>query len=119
MIRARLPGASICHFTHIPWPLVSEWLRAVPADVVAHLIRGLLAADVVHFQTASSVDSFRSCVGMLVPDAEVGDGWIRRGGHRTLVRARPVSIDPGALRVRRGLMEQLRADPRRLVVRVD
>lgn len=119
LIRARLPGASICHFTHIPWPLLSEWLRAVPADVVAQLIRGLLAADVVHFQTTSSVDSFRSCVEMLLPDAEVGDGWIRRDGHRTLVRARPVSIDPGALRVRRSLVDRLRADPRRLVVRVD
>jgi trehalose 6-phosphate synthase len=119
MIRARLPGAAVCHFTHIPWPPLNVWLRAVPADVLAHLIRGLLAADVVHFQTRSSVDSFGSCVEALVGDAQVGDGWIRRGGHRTLVRARPVSIDPSTLRVRRSLVEPLRADPRRLIVRVD
>lgn len=119
MIRRRLPGAKIAHFTHIPWPALDVWLTAVPADVIAHLIRGLLAADVLHFQTRSSADAFRSCVVALLPDAEVRDDRVLRGGRRTLVRARPVSIDPAALRVRPALVERLRADPRRLVVRVD
>ncbi|OGN83751.1 MAG: hypothetical protein A2082_01870 [Chloroflexi bacterium GWC2_70_10] len=119
LIRERLPGAALAHFTHIPWPPLTRWLAAVPPDVVAQLAAGMLAADVVHFQTKASVESFAACVDALLPDAEVGDGWIRRGRHRTLVRARPVSIDPRALRARPALIERLRADPRRLVVRVD
>ncbi|MGH2378243.1 MAG: alpha,alpha-trehalose-phosphate synthase (UDP-forming) [Candidatus Limnocylindria bacterium] len=119
MVRRGLPGTAIAHFTHIPWPALDVWLAAVPADVVAHLARGLLAADVLHFQTAASVRSFLSCVEALLPDAEVAGDLVRRGEHRTLVRARAVSIDPSALRARPSLVDRLRADPRRLVVRVD
>jgi len=119
LVRAQLAGAAIAHFTHIPWPALAVWLQALPADVVAHLVRGLCAADVVHFQTKASARSFLSCVAALLPDADVGDGWIRLGERRTLVRARPVSIDPRALRVLPALVARLRADSRRLVVRVD
>jgi trehalose 6-phosphate synthase len=119
MVRRRLLGAKLAHFTHIPWPAPGVWLAAVPADVIAHLIRGLLAADVLHFQTSASAQAFLTCVAVLLPDAEIGDDWVLRGGRRTLVRARPVSIDPATLKVRPALVERLRADPRRLVVRVD
>lgn len=119
MLRARVPGARLAHFCHIPWPVPSVWLEAVPADVLVRIIRGLLGADTLHFQTRASVEAFLSSVDELLPDASVrGDAVVHAGG-RVLVRARAASIDPDALRPDPQEVRQLRSDPRTLIVRVD
>ncbi len=119
MVRARVPGARIAHFTHIPWPDLPVWRDAVPSDVLVRLLRGLLAADVLHFQTRTSVEAFLSSVDELLPDAHVRGERVVHAGGSVLVRARPASIDPGALRPDAREIARLRADRRRLIVRVD
>lgn len=119
MLRARVPGARIAHFTHIPWPDLPVWRDAIPSDVMVRLLRGLLAADVLHFQTRASVEAFSSSVDELLPDAQVRGERIVHAAGSVLVRARPVSIDPRALRPDPREVARLRADRRRLIVRVD
>lgn len=119
MLRARVPGARIGHFCHIPWPAPSVWREAVPADVLVRIIRGLLGADTLHFQTRASVEAFLSSVDELLPDASVRGDRIRHARGSALVRARAASIDPDALRPDLEEVARLRSDPRVLIVRVD
>lgn len=119
MLRARVPGARVAHFCHIPWPAPSVWQEAVPADVLVRIIRGLLGADTLHFQTRASVEAFLSSVDELLPDASVRGDRIIHAGGRVLVRARAASIDPDALQPDPQELRRLRSDPRTLIVRVD
>ncbi|MBI2323727.1 MAG: trehalose-6-phosphate synthase [Chloroflexi bacterium] len=119
LLRARMPGARVAHFCHIPWPALSTWREAVPADVLVRIVRGLLGADALHFQTRASVEAFLSSVDELLPDATIrGDRIVHPHGS-ALVRARAASIDPDALRPDPHEVHRLRSDPRILVVRVD
>jgi trehalose 6-phosphate synthase len=119
MLRARMPGAHIAHFCHIPWPEPSIWREAVPADILGRIARGLLAADALHFQTRTSVEAFLSSVDELLTDVRIrGDRVVHARGS-TLVRARAASIDPDALHADASEVHRLRDDPRILVVRVD
>ncbi len=118
-VRERVAGARIGHFTHIPWPALAVWREAVPDDVLARVIEGMLAADVLWSQTSASVHAFLACVDALVPGARVADGIVHHRGHRTIVRARPASIEPATLRPSRAELARLRADGRAIVARVD
>jgi trehalose 6-phosphate synthase/phosphatase len=59
LVRARLPDAAIGLFLHVPFP-ASEIFRILPDRAV--LLRGLLGADFLGFQTHGDVHAFRRTV---------------------------------------------------------
>jgi trehalose 6-phosphate synthase len=93
VLRRRHPDATIGHFTHIPWPEPDAW-KTIPRSIVASLLRGLLGADVVGFQTAPDAERFvATCAAYLPSSIRAADGAVAFGGRRTLVRHYPITID--------------------------
>jgi trehalose 6-phosphate synthase len=126
-IRRARPGAIISHFTHIPWPPSSIWQTIAPA-IREGIATGLLANDVVGFQTDRYAHNFLRMVESFVPDATVDyeARTVRRRRRTTHVRTYPISIDLDATRrvaAGRGARrraEQLLAGAReKVIVRVD
>jgi len=126
-IRRARPGAILSHFTHIPWPPSSIWLTISPA-IRERIALGLLANDVVGFQTERYAHNFLRMVESFVPDAEVDydDAVVRRRRRTTRVRSYPISIDVEATRrIARSRAARRRADQllggtrERVIVRVD
>jgi trehalose 6-phosphate synthase len=50
MVRERRPDAALMHFVHVPWPQPDYW-RILPKDARGAIHDGLIANDVVGFQT--------------------------------------------------------------------
>jgi trehalose 6-phosphate synthase len=97
-IRDRRPGATILHFTHIPWPGATEW-QLLPSSLRRPIVEGLLASDIVGMQTDHYATNFLETVEIAVRDARVEpDGrTVRWRGRRIPVRTYPISIDPDGL----------------------
>ncbi|HJU47801.1 MAG TPA: bifunctional alpha,alpha-trehalose-phosphate synthase (UDP-forming)/trehalose-phosphatase, partial [Gaiellaceae bacterium] len=94
MLRARQPELAIGFFLHIPFPS-SEVYRLLPAR--EHVLRGLLGADYVSFQSGEDARHFRSaCLRVLgiesLPDV------IEVDGRRVGVGADPIGIDVAGFR---------------------
>jgi len=126
-IRRARPRAILSHFTHIPWPPSSIWQTIAPV-IRESILRGLLANDVVGFQTERYAHNFLRSVESFLPDASVD--WdarqVERGGRTTHVRHYPISIDVEATRrvagsqaARRRADELLARAGNRVIVRVD
>lgn len=99
LVRERLPHALIQQFIHIPWPDKDYWLF-LPARMRQEICRGLLANDIVGFQTYDHCHNFiRTCVAN-VPGAEGDHEWlgVRYQGRAVRVRAYPISLDVAAVR---------------------
>jgi trehalose 6-phosphate synthase len=126
-IRRARPRAIISHFTHIPWPPSSIWQTIAPA-IREGIATGLLANDVVGFQTARYAHNFLRMVESFVPSATVDYeaatvGYRRRTVH---VRSYPISIDVEATRrvagsrgARRRADQLMGGTRERVIVRVD
>ncbi|MCJ7510492.1 MAG: trehalose-6-phosphate synthase [Dehalococcoidia bacterium] len=99
-VRAQAPEAILTHFIHIPWPPPETW-QQLPWDVTEDICRGLLANDVVGFQTADSAHNFLATCERFVAGAEVrfdpDEASIRLSGHLTKVRHHPISVDVAEL----------------------
>lgn len=97
-IRRRLPGATILHFNHIPWPGASEW-QMLPGGLRRAICEGLLACDVIGLQTDRYASNFLATVAMSVRDARVDPDsrTVRWKDRRVPVRTYPISVDPGGL----------------------
>jgi trehalose 6-phosphate synthase len=126
-IRRARPRAIISHFTHIPWPPSSIWQTIAPA-IREGIATGLLANDVVGFQTARYAHNFLRMVESFVPKASVDyDAATVRYRRRTIhVRSYPISIDVEATRrvassrgARRRADQLLGGTRERVIVRVD
>jgi len=126
-IRRARPQAIISHFTHIPWPPSSIWQNIAPAIRVG-IATGLLANDVVGFQTERYSHNFLRMVESFVPDAKVdyAERTVRRRRRTTHVRHYPISIDiettrriAGSRPARRRADQLLAATGERVIVRVD
>ena len=126
-IRRARPKAIISHFTHIPWPPSSIWQTIAPTIRVG-IATGLLANDVVGFQTARYAHNFLRMVESFVPDATVDyeAATVRRRRRTTHVRHYPISIDveatrrvAGSGRARRRADQLLGGARERVLVRVD
>lgn len=98
LLRERVPGALLQHFTHIPWPAPEAWEPLLPA-IRRQICEGLLGADIAGFQTGTSADNFLRCCDAFVPGAHVdyARGTVSLEGRLTRARAYPISIDPDAL----------------------
>ncbi len=126
-IRRARPKAILSHFTHIPWPPSSIWQTIAP-PIREGIATGLLANDVVGFQTERYAHNFLRMVESFVPKAEVDyEGmsvrWRRRTTH---VRSYPISIDVEATRrvassraARRRADQLLGGTREQVLVRVD
>jgi trehalose 6-phosphate synthase len=126
-IRRARPKAILSHFTHIPWPPSSIWLTIAPVIREA-IATGLLANDVVGFQTARYAHNFLRMVESFVPRATVDyESSTVRWRRRTIrVRSYPISIDVEATRrvatsraARRRADQLLGGTRERVLVRVD
>jgi trehalose 6-phosphate synthase len=131
LLRSLLPPRmdyTLMHFVHIPWPGSEDW-GMLPPKMRLAILDGLLAADLVGFQTREDGLNFlRTCESFL-PRAYVkfkyGRVWYRN--HMTHVRDFPISIDVDSLREladsaevgahRHSLLEEHTAQ--QLIVRVD
>ncbi len=100
-IRQRHTSARIQHFTHIPWPSTRQWLN-LPNDITRRILTGLLASDVVRFQTRRSAQNFLATCFDLAPDARVDFEMaeIAYQGRVVGVRHNAVSVDVEGLRRR-------------------
>jgi trehalose 6-phosphate synthase/phosphatase len=90
MLRDVAPEARIGFFLHIPFP-ASELLRILPRR--DDVLRGLLGADFVAFQTHADLQHFRASLLRLVGLPSQMDRVIAQG-HSTRIDALPISIAP-------------------------
>jgi trehalose 6-phosphate synthase len=128
MLRERNPDALIGHFSHTPFA-GPGYLQILPPDVADDLLRGLLGADVLGFQSKRWAELFLLSCRML-PGATVDlrRRRVRLDGRETMVRVYPISVDtdglremsraPGGRARRHRLRAQLPPDGK-LILRVD
>jgi trehalose 6-phosphate synthase len=92
MLRKLRPELRIGFFLHIPFPPeeLFEWL-----PWREHVLRGLMGADVVGFQTQAGATNFSRLVRRFLP-AEGTDASLAFEGRTVTVRAFPISIDTPA-----------------------
>lgn len=95
MLRALRPDLRIGFFMHIPFPPAELFMQLSRR---AELLRGLLGADLVGFQTKAGADNFvriacRLLGAQATPNPDTGGGEIRLDGRKTVVGAFPISID--------------------------
>jgi trehalose 6-phosphate synthase len=126
-LRELRPDARINHFSHTPFA-GSTYLRILPAPIRDALLRGLLGADVLGFQTGQWAENFLFSVRAL-PGARVdlARSRVTIDGRQVLVRVYPISVEASHLRelahttevkaLRRALSRQL--GDRSLLLRVD
>lgn len=92
MLRAARPGLAVGFFLHVPFPS-SEVYRLLPAR--EEVLRGLLGADYLSFQTADDARHFRSaCLRVLGLDST--PEAIETGGRRVGIGVDPIGIDTAA-----------------------
>jgi trehalose 6-phosphate synthase len=127
LLRKAAPHALLQHFTHIPWPAPGHW-QPFPPAMRRQLCEGLLGADIAGFQTEESARNFLRCCERFIPDARVDfdRSTVTYGGHRTLARDYPISVDVDSIRQLsrdwRTILYREQLKPRRgerLIVRVD
>ena len=89
LLRERIPGAAIGFFLHVPFP-AEQIFRILPWR--EEILRGLLGADVLGFQTAEDAHHFSSAA-VRVLGVEHGADYISSDGRTTIIDAFPIGID--------------------------
>lgn len=97
MIRARLPNAPIGFFMHVAFPS-SEIFRCLPMREM--LLRGMLGADLIGFQTASYARHFRQTVSRILTLEALPKG-IQTADRFVDVAVFPMGIDVASLSIKR------------------
>jgi trehalose 6-phosphate synthase len=90
MLRARGVTAPIGFFLHIPFPS-PDMLASVPE--AGALIRDLIAADLIGFQTQNDVENFAEAAHRLAGATRLTGGWLHVDGRRVRLGAFPVEIE--------------------------
>ncbi len=125
-IRELVPNATLQQFIHIPWPTANYW-KVLPQAMRDAILEGLLANDVIGFQSSLDVRNFLiTCEELMDIRVDHRERAVLYGGRVVWVRPYPVSIDVGALErlaASPGVDQEvakLRANrPEKLIVRVD
>ena len=125
-IRDLLPESTLQQFIHIPWPTPQYW-TVLPKTLRDAIIDGLLANDVVGFQTNRDVRNFlMSCEELMGLRVDHREAAVLYRGRVVWVRSYPVSVDVGALERLAASSEVAREDallsawrPEKLIIRVD
>jgi len=94
-IRDRAPDAVLQHFVHVPWPEPQAWLN-MPGHITKAICDGLLANDVVRFQTRKSAHNFLLTCLNYVRSAFIDfeKAVVSYEGRRIRVRSGAISVDP-------------------------
>jgi trehalose 6-phosphate synthase len=94
-VRDRAPGAVLQHFVHVPWPEPDAWLD-IPWYITQAICDGLLANDVVRFQTQKSAHNFLLTCLDYVRGAFIDfeKAVVSYEGRRIRVRSGAISVDP-------------------------
>jgi trehalose 6-phosphate synthase len=125
-IRARVPGALIQHFTHIPWPMPDYW-RILPEEIRSAIHESLLHCDIVGLHTERYVRAFLHCCDELTSgEVDFTNHTVRFAGREVRVRSYPISVDPDEFE-RLAASDEVLAEepgiegvrPERLILRVD
>lgn len=90
MLRARGVRAPIGFFLHVPFP--SPDMLAMAPDAAA-LLRDLLAADLIGFQTSGDLENFALSAVRLAGAQRVGHAMLAIGQRRVRLGAFPVEIE--------------------------
>jgi len=125
-VRRMLPQATLHQFIHVPWPTPHYW-RVLPHRMRDAILEGLLANDVVGFQTTLDVRNFLICCEELLNiRVDHRERAVLYGGRVVWARPYPISIDvPAMERLAASAGVQQEADelrtnrPQKLIVRVD
>jgi trehalose 6-phosphate synthase len=130
-VRECRPDACLQHFIHVPWPTIQD-LAAVPIDYMYAIYRGLVANDVIGFQTEGDADRFLEGANRFLPGATImrKPNEIFWRGRRTQIRAYPIAIMPGSIcesarsyqaqtQARQIMREMGISEQRKLILRVD
>jgi trehalose 6-phosphate synthase len=126
LVRERAPDVAMSHFVHVPWPQPDYW-RVLPEGIRRAVHEGILANDVVSFQTVRWGRNFlRSCEDVLGAKSDFRAGRVAYGDHTVAVHGRPISVDPEEFArlaaSERVLEEEARLEsirPELLILRVD
>ncbi len=89
-LRARGVRAPIGFFLHIPFPS-ADMLASVPEAEA--LLRDLLAADLLGFQTANDAENFAEVACRIGDALRMPNGWLNVGGRRVRLGVFPVEIE--------------------------
>jgi trehalose 6-phosphate synthase/phosphatase len=90
LLREARPFAAVGFFLHIPFP-ASEVFRILPRR--EELLRGLLGADLLAFQTHADLQHFRASL-LRICGIESRMDRVRGAGHSTRLEALPIGIAP-------------------------
>lgn len=92
LLRQLRPELAIAHFWHIPWPTFTV-LRLCPQ--YQEILRGLLGADVLGFQTDEDVEAFFTSVERAFRHVPVDRAarQLQWQGRTVQVKAFPISVD--------------------------
>jgi trehalose 6-phosphate synthase len=125
-VREAHPEAFVHFFVHIPWSQPDYW-RVLPPHIREHILRGLLACDVVAFHTRRYARNFLMCCeDLLEIEVDHARSEVQWAGRTVWVRSYPISVNAPNFE-RLAASEEVRAEEapilrrRRahLVVRVD
>jgi trehalose 6-phosphate synthase/phosphatase len=89
LLRARLPEARIGLFLHVPFP-ASDLFRILPRR--AEILRGMLGADLIGFQTFGDQSNFLTAV-LRALGIEADIDRLEVGGRAVRVGAFPIGVD--------------------------
>jgi trehalose 6-phosphate synthase len=126
VVRERAPDALLAHFVHIPWPQTDYW-HVLPGEIRRAVHDGLLANDVVGFHTHRwRLNFLRTASDLAGASCDFSETTATYRGHRSLVTAHPISVEPGEFDELARSAEVLAAEqalvarrPEKLVLRVD
>ena len=90
MLRAKGVTAPIGFFLHIPFPS-PDVLASVPE--AGALVRDLMAADLLGFQTENDAENFAEAAMRLGDAGRPSPGWLSAGGRRVRLGVFPVEIE--------------------------
>jgi trehalose 6-phosphate synthase len=91
LIKQKKPRAKVALFWHIPWPNpesfgICPWQREI--------LHGMLGADLIGFHTQYHCNHFLETVNSALESRVLWDNFsVKKGGHITLVKPFPISID--------------------------
>ena len=90
LLRARGVQAPIGFFLHVPFP-APDMLASVPE--AGNLIRDLLTADLLGFQTSNDMENFAAAANRLAGATRLSTGGLLAGGQRVRLGVFPVEIE--------------------------
>jgi trehalose 6-phosphate synthase len=92
-IRELTSAPFLFHFTHIPWP-EPNYMSVLPKSIRTDILKGMLANDIVGFQSRNYASNFLLCCESLLGcKVDWTEKIVTFEGRTIFVKAYPISID--------------------------